>query len=107
MAIKPTEKRKEGFGDNDVKATLALRKIFVSPESLDNRLSWELIYYVNPNIIEYIKRKNVTRFSIPETQLINEVLKLANQEAKFAIKGNSGHAISVTKKLMDVIVNSL
>jgi hypothetical protein len=107
MGVQPTEKRKEGFGDGDVKALVNLRKIFKVHADLDLRISWELIYFVNQSIIEYMKKKNVDTFSLPKNKLINEILELANQEAKFAVKGNSGHAVSVTKKLMESILHTL
>jgi hypothetical protein len=107
MDIKPTEKRKEGYGDSDIKALVNLRKIFKSHESIDNRISWELLYFTNQIIINYLNKKKLNSLALSKNKLTNEILELANQEAKFAVKGNSGHAISVTKKLMESILNSL
>lgn len=107
MGIQPTEKRREGFGDSDVKALVNLRKIFKVHEDIDTRISWELLYFVNQSVVEYMENKKVDTFSLPKNKLINEILELANQEARFAVKGNSGHAISVTKKLMESILHTL
>ncbi len=107
IGIQPTEKRKEGFGDSDVKALVNLRKIFKVHGDIDTRISWELLYFVNQSVVEYMENKKVDTFSLPKNKLINEILELANQEARFAVKGNSGHAISVTKKLMESILHTL
>ena len=105
--IYPTEKRKQGFGDNDVKTFVALRTIFHSVKVIDKRFSWELLYYTHPILINYMKKTKLTTISIPQTPIITGILRLANDEAKFAIKGNSGHAISVTKKIVESIIFSL
>ncbi|MEM0054503.1 MAG: hypothetical protein QXL89_09990 [Nitrososphaeria archaeon] len=107
IGIQPTEKRKEGFGESDVKALVNLRKIFKAPNDVDTRISWELIYFVSQIIVKYMERKKIDTFSLPKNKLINEILEVANQEARFAVKGNSGHAVSVTKKLMESILRTL
>ena len=107
MGVKPTEERKVGFGENDIKALVNLRKIFKTYNDLDKRISWELMYFTNQLILSYIENKKLDKLILPKNKLIDEILELANQEAKFAVKGNSGHAISVTKKIIERILDSL
>lgn len=106
LGLVPTEKRKVGPATSDVNALIGLRKTFGNPNELDTRFSWELLYYVYPIIMSDIKKKNQSSFKLGNERLINDIINIANNEAKFAIKGNSGHAAALIKKLVKVLLSS-
>ncbi len=105
LGLVPTEKRKVGPAANDVNALIGFRTLFENYTELDKRFSWELIYFTYPLLIAYMKKKNITSFRLKQEQMADEIILIANNEAKFAVKGNSVHAIALTKRLIRAILS--
>jgi len=100
LELRPTEKSGTEFAANDISALLALRKIFPNREAIDPRMTWDLVYFTH----EILASADLSGKGKPNAhaKLVNELLEVANHQAKLGTKGN-GAAKAVARKLIQIL----
>lgn len=100
LELPPTEKSNTEYAGIDIRALLGLIKIFSSKKVIDSRITWELVYFT----YEIMLSPHSTDGSpINNKELADELLQIANHQAKLATKGN-GAAKGVARKLVEILM---
>ncbi|MEM3191379.1 MAG: hypothetical protein QW292_04660 [Candidatus Parvarchaeota archaeon] len=100
LELPPTEKTKTEYATSDVSALLGLRKIFPNREAIDPRITWNLVYYTHEIMASAgIEGKDASKVN---SEIVNELLEVANHQAKLGTKGN-GAAKGVARKLVQIL----
>jgi len=100
LELRPTEKSGAEFAVADIDALLGLRKIFPSKEAIDPRITWNLVYFTHG----ILASADLSGKDKPNTcgELIDELLEVANHQAKLGTRGN-GAAKGVARKLVQIL----
>jgi hypothetical protein len=101
IKIPPTQKSDVGYSGSDVEAILSLRKMFPTRGEIDIRISWNLFYFTH-QVLEANQESKGDQ-SPGEEQLVDDLVEIANYQARLATKGN-GAAMKVTRQLVEVMV---
>ncbi|MGQ9719018.1 MAG: hypothetical protein ACUVWK_04165 [Nitrososphaerales archaeon] len=100
LELPPTEKSQTEFAAADIRALLGLKKIFPNKEALDPRITWNLVYFTYEIMAPAGVRGKDS--SNTRSEIVNELLEVANHQAKLGIKGN-GAAKGVARRLIQIL----
>lgn len=101
LGISSTEQRSQTeSAAADIRALFGLRKIFPNKEALDPRITWNLVYFTHEIIssVGEVGKDN----SKTHSEIVDELLEVANHQAKLATRGN-GAAKGVARRLIEIL----
>jgi hypothetical protein len=98
LELPPTEKRSD-ISAADVKALLKFRQFYPDKKLISPHISWNLFYFAN----DILTATRVSKIITGMEALTNDLLDIANYQAKLGTKGN-GAAIKLSKRLIQTLL---